>query len=248
MLSEEELKKEREYLNCTYNEVTRKLNVLQKTLDNYKERTHELSKFIADNFYDMDAQEAAVQRNLLDNLNLEKAGVERALFTCEKQAQKPYFGRIDFIDDLEKNKESYYIGIAFLDNPNGFPYVLDWRAPVSSLYYDYELGEACYNAPDGEIRGEITLKRQYKTIENELLFAFDSSVTINDEILQDALGQNSGSKMKQIVSTIQKEQNMIIRSNDFENLLVQGIAGSGKTSIALHRVAYLLSKQDISIF
>ena len=245
MLSEEELKKEREYLNCTYNEVTRKLNVLQKTLDNYKERTHELSKFIADNFYDMDAQEAAVQRNLLDNLNLEKAGVERALFTCEKQAQKPYFGRIDFIDDLEKNKESYYIGIAFLDNPNGFPYVLDWRAPVSSLYYDYELGEACYNAPDGEIRGEITLKRQYKTIENELLFAFDSSVTINDEILQDALGQNSGSKMKQIVSTIQKEQNMIIRSNDFENLLVQGIAGSGKTSIALHRVAYLLYKNRI---
>ena len=156
MLSEVELKKEREYLKNTFKELSNRLNFLQSTLDSYNERTHELSKFIADNFYDMDAQEAAVQRNLLDNLNLEKAGVERALFKCEKQAERPYFGRIDFVEDFEENPESYYIGISFLDNPNGFPYVLDWRAPVSSLYYDYELGKASYTAPDGEISGEIT--------------------------------------------------------------------------------------------
>lgn len=246
MLSEVELKKEREYLKNTFKEISNRLNFLQSTLDSYNERTHELSKFIADNFYDMDAQEAAVQRNLLDNLNLEKAGVERALFKCEKQAERPYFGRIDFVEDFEENPESYYIGISFLDNPNGFPYVLDWRAPVSSLYYDYELGKASYTAPDGEISGEITLKRQYKVEGDNLLFAFDSSVTINDEILQDALGENSGSKMKQIVSTIQKEQNLIIRSADYQNLVVQGIAGSGKTSIALHRVAYLLYKNRLA--
>ena len=246
MLSEVELKKEREYLKNTFKEISNRLNFLQSTLDSYNERTHELSKFIADNFYDMDAQEAAVQRNLLDNLNLEKAGVERALFKCEKQAERPYFGRIDFVEDFEENPESYYIGISFLDNPNGFPYVLDWRAPVSSLYYDYELGKASYTAPDGEISGEITLKRQFKVEGDNLLFAFDSSVTINDEILQDALGENSGSKMKQIVSTIQKEQNLIIRSADYQNLVVQGIAGSGKTSIALHRVAYLLYKNRLA--
>ena len=246
MLNESELNEEKKYLQKTFERLNYKIDVLNQTLENYNFRTHELSKFIAENFYDMDAQEAAVQRNLLDNLNLEKAGVEHALFKCEKQAQKPYFGRIDFVENGDSVCESCYIGISYLENPDGFPFVIDWRAPISSLYYDYELGKASYSAPDGTINGEILLKRQYKIEGEKLVFAFDSSVTINDEILQDALGQNSGSKMKQIVSTIQKEQNKIIRSNDFENILVQGIAGSGKSSIALHRIAYLLYKNKLS--
>ena len=244
MLTEKQLKIEKEYLNKVTEQIDKKFALVSNSLENYKQRTKELSVFIADSFYDMDAQEVAVQRNLLDNLNIEKMSVENALFVCEKQAEKAYFGRIDFQN--EETKDSVYIGLAFLENPDGFPYVIDWRAPISSLYYDYELGSASYKTADAEISGEITLKRQYKVEGKELKYAFDSSVTISDEILQHALGQNSGSKMKEIVSTIQKEQNELIRSNDFENLLVQGIAGSGKTSIALHRVAYLLYKNKLS--
>ena len=246
MLEEKELELEKAHLKEVFSAIKARLELLESALNNYNERTHELSKFIADNFYDMDAQEAAVQRNLLDNLNLEKAGVEHALFKCEKELSRAYFGRIDFKEDGEKEAESCYIGIGYVENENGFPIVLDWRAPISSLYYDYELGEASYQAPDGEISGEILLKRQYKVEGEDLIFAFDSSVTINDDILQDVLGESSGTRMKEIVSTIQKEQNKIIRSNDYENLLVQGVAGSGKTSIALHRVAYLLYKNRLS--
>ena len=246
MLEKDELDKEKLYLQNVSNALKNKLDFLNKTYQNYSERTHELSKFIADNFYDMDAQEAAVQRNLLDNLNLEKEGVGQAIFKTSKQSERAYFGRVDFKADNDVSYQSCYIGISYLENINGFPYVLDWRAPISSIYYDYELGQAEYLAPDGLIKGNINLKRQYKVEGEKLVYAFDSSLTINDEILQNTLGQNSSSKMKQIVSTIQKEQNQIIRSSDFENILVQGIAGSGKTSIALHRVAYLLYKNKIS--
>ncbi len=246
MLENDELEKEKVYLEKVSNTLKNKLNFLNKTYQNYSERTHELSKFIADNFYDMDAQEAAVQRNLLDNLNLEKEDVSQAIFKVSKQNERAYFGRVDFKEESEESYQKCYIGISYLENTEGFPYVLDWRAPISSVYYDYELGKAEYFAPDGKIRGDINLKRQYKVEGDKLIYAFDSSLTINDEILQNTLGQNSTSKMKEIVSTIQKEQNQIIRSSDFENLLVQGIAGSGKTSIALHRVAYLLYKNKIS--
>ena len=116
----------------------------------------------------------------------------------------------------------------------------DWRAPIASVFYRSELGSAKYIAPYGEIEGEVSLKRQYEIKKGELEYFFDCSLTITDELLQQALGKNTSSKMKNIVETIQKEQDQIIRDRENDLLIVQGVAGSGKTSIAMHRVAFLL--------
>lgn len=118
--------------------------------------------------------------------------------------------------------------------------IYDWRAPISSLYYDYSPGEAKYNTPEGTIEGEITLKRQFIIRNSEIKGMFDTGVTIGDEMLQEVLGNNASTQMKSIVATIQREQNEIIRNECSKILLVQGAAGSGKTSAALQRVAYLL--------
>ena len=247
MLNKEETQKEIDYLKIVSKTLADKLGDLNAKIESYTERTKELSKFISDNFYDMDAQEVASQRNFLENLGLEKVNVFNELFVTEKQAKRPYFGRIDFTEDGTDEKLKLYIGLSFLESPNpSNPYVIDWRAPISSLYYDYEVGKCKYTSSVDTINGEISLKRQYKVEGDNLIYAFDSNVTINDDILQQALGQNSSSKMKDIVSTIQKEQNEIIRTNDRTNLIVQGIAGSGKTSIALHRIAYLIYKNKIA--
>lgn len=247
MLNKEETQKEIDYLKIVSKTLADKLGDLNEKIESYTARTKELSKFISDNFYDMDAQEIASQSNFLENLGLEKVNVFNELFVTEKQAKRPYFGRIDFTEDGTDEKLKLYIGLSFLESPNrSNPYVIDWRAPISSLYYDYEVGKCKYASSTDTINGEISLKRQYKVEGDKLIYAFDSNVTINDDILQQALGQNSSSKMKDIVSTIQKEQNEIIRTNDRTNLIVQGIAGSGKTSIALHRIAYLIYKNKIA--
>jgi len=152
----------------------------------------------------------------------------------------PYFGRIDF---TEKGlpRESFYIGRGTLRDPESFRImVYDWRAPVSSLFYRAGLGPASYQAPDGEISGEVDLKRQYDIKKGSLNFFFDTEVNIHDEMLIRALSQNASAKMRDIVETIQKEQDMIIRDSESDLLMVQGTAGSGKTSVALHRVAYLM--------
>ena len=124
---------------------------------------------------------------------------------------------------------------------------MDWRTPIASMYYEYELGKASYQANEKSVEGEITLKRQYKIENQQLLSYFDTNLTINDEILQEILSKHASDKMRQIVSTIQKEQNAIIRTEKNDNILVQGVAGSGKTSIALHKAAYLLYKHRKSL-
>ena len=158
----------------------------------------------------------------------------------ERMLLSPYFGRIDFIEEGEDKAEKYYIGIATLINENDEFLVYDWRAPVSSMFYDYEIGKAEYSCPAGIIKGDIALKRQYKIVKGNLEYMFDSSIKIDDDILQEVLAKSADSKMKTIITTIQKEQNKIIRNEKNKLLIVQGPAGSGKTSIALHRAAYLL--------
>ena len=162
------------------------------------------------------------------------------------QKDTPYFARIDFTSKGKSKSQKIYIGIGNIIH-NEKLYVADWRAPISSLYYDYNLGDASFFIDKEEFKGKLTLKRQYKIENEQLLSYFDTDLTINDEILQDILSHNVSVKMKQIVSSIQKEQNSIVRSDKNENMLVQGIAGSGKTSIALHRAAYLLYKHRNSI-
>ncbi|ADK14499.1 RNA polymerase recycling motor HelD [Clostridium ljungdahlii] len=154
----------------------------------------------------------------------------------------PYFGRMDFLERGDEKTQKCYIGSFNLINDNFDFLVYDWRAPISSMYYDYEIGKANYICPEGKIHGEIALKRQYKINNGKIEYMFDSNLNIDDEILQGILSKSTDSKMKNIVTTIQREQNKIIRNEDYKNLIVQGPAGSGKTSIALHRIAYILYK------
>ena len=154
----------------------------------------------------------------------------------------PYFGRIDF--EEKKNGSSVlpiYIGIhTFYDSQSKTNLIYDWRAPISGMFYDYELGKAVYTSPTGEINGDISLKRQYRIRKGKMEYMIESSLTVHDEILQKELSSNADDKMKNIVTTIQREQNRIIRNEEAHVLIIQGVAGSGKTSIALHRIAYLL--------
>lgn len=154
----------------------------------------------------------------------------------------PYFGRIDFLEKKENCKVMpIYIGIhTFYDPESRATLIHDWRAPVSSMFYDHELGEAGYRSPSGEIKGVISLKRQYRIRGGKMEFMIESALTVHDDILQKELSSNVDDKMKNIVATIQREQNQIIRNEDIRTLIIQGVAGSGKTSIALHRIAYLL--------
>lgn len=154
----------------------------------------------------------------------------------------PYFGRIDFLEKKENSKViPIYIGIhTFYDPESRATLIHDWRAPVSSMFYDHELGEAGYRSPSGEIKGVISLKRQYRIRGGKMEFMIESALTVHDDILQKELSSNADDKMKNIVATIQREQNRIIRNEDIRTLIIQGVAGSGKTSIALHRIAYLL--------
>ncbi|MBU5676372.1 AAA family ATPase [Alkaliphilus sp. MSJ-5] len=160
----------------------------------------------------------------------------------ERMLSSPYFGRIDFLENGEDKAEKYYIGISNLINDNLDFLIYDWRAPISSMFYDCEMGEANYKCPQGIIEGKLMLKRQYKINNGKIEYMFDSNLKIDDEMLQDILSKSTDSKMKAIVTTIQREQNKVIRNEEYKTLIVQGPAGSGKTSVALHRIAYLLYK------
>lgn len=171
-----------------------------------------------------------------------------ALQKLERLYLSPYFGRIDFLEEGESSPEQVYIGISTLkDTRSGSFLIYDWRAPISSMFYDYEIGKSGYDCPMGIISGELLLKRQYKIANRQIDYMFDSSLKIDDEILQEVLCKSVDSRMKIIVASIQREQNSIIRNDKNKILIVQGVAGSGKTSIALHRAAYLLYKYRESI-
>lgn len=166
---------------------------------------------------------------------------EKRIDRYKRMLKTPYFGRFDFTEEGYDDIEKIYVGLYnLIDERTDDIYVYDWRAPISSIFYRNELGKGSYKSPAGTIHGDVLLKRQYKIEDSKLKYFFDSSIKINDEILQEVLGRNSSSKMKSIVETIQKEQDLIIRDTENDLLIVQGVAGSGKTSIALHRIAFLL--------
>ncbi|ACT01604.1 RNA polymerase recycling motor HelD [Paenibacillus sp. JDR-2] len=163
--------------------------------------------------------------------------------SLKRLQQSPYFGRIDFKESDMNEAEQVYIGLSSFLASDGMNFlVYDWRTPIASLYYDYSPGPASYATPGGHIHGDMELKRQYRIKDGKLLNFFDASVTIGDSMLQQVLGQGANNQMKSIVATIQKEQNAIIRNDASRMLIVQGVAGSGKTSAALQRAAYLLYK------
>ncbi len=187
----------------------------------------------------------------MDDADMVAAGqsINRMAFTGEsavarkrklmKLGESPYFGRIDFVTNNDRT--AVYIGIyTFFDDMLRANLIYDWRAPISSMFYDFELGEAWYTTPSVNISGEIELKRQYKIREGRMEFTIENAVNIHDDILQKELSKSSDDKMKNIVATIQRDQNAVIRNETATVMIIQGVAGSGKTSIALHRIAFLL--------
>ena len=165
-----------------------------------------------------------------------------------KLVSSPYFGRIDFRKKVDQEESPIYVGLTtFIDGAQRRNLVYDWRAPISSMFYDFELGEAYYETPSGKVSGQVSLKRQYKIRDGVMEFMIESSVSIHDEILQRELSKSADERMKNIAATIQRDQNQVIRNEDAQVMIIQGVAGSGKTSIALHRIAFMLYRFRDSI-
>ena len=231
---------EKKRLEDTINIIREKISSLGTELYDQEEKILEFKKFLWDSHAEMDAAEMKTMMSDNDveiSIMMNRGSYLQKLFKIQN---KPYFGSIIFQTD-NGDSQNIYIGITHVEKNLNY-YVHDWRSPICSLFYDYELGNAEYEAPIGTIKGNIKRKRQY-TIENaKLLHIFDNEINIDDELLQQVLATESSDKMKNIVNTIQKEQNQVIRNTKDKNLIVQGIAGSGKTSVALHRIAFLLYK------
>ena len=240
-LTEHEITQEKNYLNYSLKIVRDKISELGQILYDREEKVMEFKKFIWDTRHDMDPTEMKTMINASDleiTMMSYKSDYLQKLYRIQNN---PYFGSITFKDSTGENK--IYIGITHVEDEENDKYLIhDWRAPICSMFYDYELGKAEYLAPEGLIKGEITNKRQFTIKDGKLVRVFDNDINIDDELLQQVLTEESNDKMKNIVNTIQQEQNAIIRNTVDPNLIVQGIAGSGKTSVALHRIAFLLYK------
>lgn len=226
-------------LNCL---CTRLAQIDQAILEGEKE-VEDMHEYYWENYTEMDEygyENFDNQQALFRQMNAnEEQFLLRKRF--KKMMDSPFFGRVDFRYDGDDEPELFYIGIGNLSERAGsLPLVYDWRAPVSGLFYDYDKGPASYEAPSGVFEGEITSKWQYKIRNGKMIYEFESDVKIDDEILGAELGSKGEVQLKNIVRTIQKEQNTIIRNTSDKIMVIQGAAGSGKTSVALHRIAYLL--------
>jgi len=240
-ISKEEIKKEKKYLDNCINVIKDYLSELGQELYEKEEKSQEFKKYIWDNKASLDPTE--LKSLMSDNdlevyLMMQKGKYFQRLFKIQNS---PYFGSIIFEEENEPSK-NIYLGITHLEDKNKNYLIYDWRAPISSLFYDYEVGECSYKAPEKIIKGNLKRKRQYKIEDGKIKHIFDNSINIDDSLLQEVLSNDGSEKMKNIVNTIQQEQNKIIRNVEDKSLIVQGIAGSGKTSVALHRIAFLLYK------
>ncbi len=241
-------KEERAHLSFIKEKIGAAIEDSDDNIRNYSKEIQDNKDYLWEHKSGMDHVEKIAVRQSIDQFALtgEKAvaGKER----LRKLMLSPYFGRIDFVKTGDKMRQAIYIGIhSFFDRNNHINLIHDWRAPISSMFYDFELGKAGFESPLGETNGEIKLKRQYRIRQGEFEFMLESSLNIHDDILQKELSATSDKKMKDIVATIQRDQNRIIRNVNAQVLIIQGVAGSGKTSIALHRIAFLLYrfKQEI---
>ncbi len=234
---------EENYLKLILEKAAKKYaEVMQKLGDNAKDM-ESMNDYFWENYTEFDeyGYEMFDNKMALKTRLTQQEEYNRDRKRYEKMMDSPYFGRVDFCYEGEDEPEVYYVGVGNLTEDHGQgAYVYDWRAPVSGLFYDYDKGPAQFQAPAGTMCGEITRKRQYKIREGRLIFALETEMNIDDEILQQALSEHGDNRLKSIVTTIQKEQNSIIRDRKHRIMVVQGCAGSGKTSVALHRIAYLL--------
>ena len=237
------VKNGREYLTHVTETLRHRITQLNDSIEAGQKEIEGMHEYYWENYTEMDQygyENFDNQQALLHEINASNEKIElRRRF--RKMMDSPFFGRVDFCYEGDDEPEIFYIGIANLAEENGgLPLIYDWRAPVSGLFYDFDKGPASYQAPLGEIHGDIAAKWQYKIRGGKMIYEFESDVKIDDEILKAELGSNGDVQLKNIIRTIQKEQNAIIRNTSDRIMVIQGAAGSGKTSIALHRIAYLL--------
>lgn len=239
----ENIKNGREYLQYVLKCLNGRLAQADAAILEGEKEIEDMHEYYWENYTEMDQygyEEYDNQQALFRQMNANEEQF-RLRKRFKKMQDSPFFGRVDFRYDGDEEAETFYIGIGNLSESAGsLPLVYDWRAPVSGLFYDYDKGPASYEAPSGIFEGEVTSKWQYKIRKGKMLYEFESDVKIDDEILGAELGSNGEVQLKNIVRTIQKEQNEIIRNTKDKIMVIQGAAGSGKTSVALHKIAYLL--------
>jgi len=238
-ISEEEFQKEKKILHKINKLLGNTLTELGEDVIEDEENLVEFKKMMWENANSFDSGEQQ-QAMYATALEADKAYKKQQYFKrlCSIK-DKPYFASIVFKDD-KGEIYNIYMSLTYLKDDNANNILYDWRSPICSLFYDYETGPASYKAPGGIYTGELKRKRQYKIEKKKLLGVFDNSLNIDDEVLQEVLATESSERMKNVVNTIQQEQNQVIRNLEDHNLIVQGIAGSGKTTVALHRIAFLL--------
>lgn len=231
---------ENSYLAIVTKKITAQIQELETTVDTNEQAYKEIKKYTVDYKNELDKYEVYNHQQNLSFIDKRNTFETNRIAKLSYLQETPYFSRIDFQFDGEEEAEKFYIGrYGFVDN-YGQQLVYDWRAPISSLYYDFPLGSAYYESMGKKFTGSLQLKRQFDIKNGTIRFLVDSNDAVNDDFLINELSKHTTKEMKTIIHTIQKEQNEAIRDSKTRNLLIQGVAGSGKTSIALHRIAYLL--------
>src|SRR5258706_7574787 len=234
-------KDERIYLEEIKERLSLALHRVASRVREYSEELRQNKQYIYEHQSGLDeADMVAAGQSINRIVNTGEGAVDRRR-KLMKLVGSPYFGRIDFQKATDSNETPIYVGLAtFTDETIRQNLIYDWRAPISSMFYDFELGDAEYETPSGKVSGKISLKRQYKIRDGVMEFMIENAVSIHDEVLQRELSKSADDKMKNIVATIQRDQNQVIRNETASVMIIQGVAGSGKTSIALHRIAFLL--------
>ncbi|MDT8441851.1 MAG: 3'-5' exonuclease [Desulfuromonadales bacterium] len=210
-------------------------------LARYQRDIQEQKTYLWENKAGMDHVEKVSSRQSIEQMLMTGETLQAQKQRLLKLTRSPYFGRFDFRPRGQNEPRAFYLGVHhYHDEQRNEHLVYDWRAPVATLFYDYETGPAAYESPAGRVSGDVVLKRQFRIRDGELEFMLESGLNIVDDVLQEELSRASSDSMRQIVATIQRDQNAIIRDDQAQTLIIQGVAGSGKTSIALHRIAFLL--------
>ena len=231
--SSAEWQQEEEYLNQT-------LDIVKRNVENYESEIREMSDQIEEMLQHYHDNDVEVYTQMSNTVTM-RDHMQSALKRNQRATKKPYFGRIDFLDETLQKEEALYIGRGGIAKDTTHQMVVDWRAPVANAYYENGLGECSYHAPDGrELPIRLDLKRTYEIDQGKLLDYFDTEVIANDELLTKYLAKNKQAVLGEIIATIQKEQNDIIRKTPYHNIIVQGVAGSGKTTVAMHRISFIL--------
>lgn len=237
---------EREYLEEIKERLLLAIRRVDTSVREFSNELRQSKEYIQEHQSGMDEADMVSIGQSIDRMAFTGESAELRKRKLLKLISSPYFGRIDFNSSTEYTP--VYIGIhTFTDELKRKNLIYDWRAPIASMFYDFELGEAWYKTPSGNVTGNISLKRQYKITDGIMEFSLENAVNIHDDLLQRELSKSADDKMKNIVATIQRDQNAVIRNEDSSVLIIQGVAGSGKTSIALHRIAFLLYKFRDSI-